>query len=224
MRRSAILGLGLALLVLQAAPAYAELEVVDVADGAGVDYSNGYFIVTDPGHWEVMVDKATGAIFSFRDLTDAGVSDGQGGAVHTNYVGTSTSGTDYAYHLQAPLLYVEGCSGTTDRVLTLYHAVTGLADRLQFSLSADRKSFNIRYHETAASADFLWDPSTYFVGGVASGARGDLLTDFVLTLHEADASGTVMSDTASSASSADQPLSAGGEDGVLSAPIGGVPR
>ena len=182
----------LCILLLAAATVRAELQVVDVADGAGVALSAGYYRVTDPGHWEVMVDKATGAVFSFRDLTDAGVPDGQGGVSHTNYTGTDPSGTDYSYHLRTPLLYVEGCSGpTTDRIFTLADPVTDLANRLHFALSPDRKSFTIAYQEDSASADYLWDPSTCLVDGLPAGARGDLLTGVTFTLHEADASGTI---------------------------------
>ena len=181
----------LGILLLAAGTVRAQLQVVDVADGAGVDCSDAYFIVTDPGHWEVMVDKATGALFSFRDLTDAGVSDGQGGLLHTNYTGTSPDGADYCYHLKSPLFFVHGCSGDEDRIFTQANPVIGLAERLSFVLSADQKSFTIRYQEDSASTDFLWDPAACLENDVPAGARGDLLTGVTLTLHQADASGTV---------------------------------
>lgn len=178
------------LVVLSAATVCADLEVAWVADGAGVDFSEAYYIVTDPGRWRVMIDKATGAIFSFQDLTDPGVPTGDG-VRHTDYLGLASSGTDYCYHLQAPLLQVEGCSGLSDRLFSRKNPLDGVADRLTFALSADKQQFVMTYSEEAGSLDFLWDPSTCDVEGVPSGERGDLLSTVTLTLSAAAEAGTI---------------------------------
>jgi len=190
----------LAMLALAAGAARAELQVTEVTEppDPGIEDTDHYWEVTDPGRWQVLVDANTGAVFSFVDLTDSGVIAEEPPAPyatgdHVNYVGTATCGTDYCFHLQAPLLSVEGRSGEllnrTDRIFTCMDPVVGLADRLSFCW--DATSFTIVYAEDAAAEDFLWDPSEVLVGGTPAGEAGDLLTTATLTLNAATAEGTV---------------------------------
>ena len=74
-----------------AGPASAALvvEAVSDADPAPNVYNSveWYYRVTSPGMWEALVDGDTGAIFSFKDLTDSRYNDSGYEYGHVNLVG-----------------------------------------------------------------------------------------------------------------------------------------
>ena len=144
MRRLLMLALMLGMSTASVAFGGSTLTVVD-------DTTNNCYVitahdatVTDYKYWEVKVDKQSGGLFSFKDLTDAG--DGQGD--HTNYMGAS------GYNRSCSLLSFDGRGGNA---FTRASALTGLADRLTFTTASDNSSFTITYTEDAQSTDFFHD-------------------------------------------------------------------
>lgn len=207
---------GAVILLVFAASAHGALSVTEVTEpvGTGLEYTDHYYQVVDPGKWSALVDVNTGAVFSFLDLTDAGVQVDPPPAPysagdHVNYTGTATNGTDLAYHLQTPLLSLEGRSSGGDRVFTRNGALTDLADRLSFSWNAS--SFTVTYTETAASTDFLYDPSGYSIGTdtdgnpILAGNAGDILTTVTLVIN-AEASGMTRIRMTETSTVSDTPL------------------
>ena len=189
MRKMALL----AMLLLAASTVEAALQVQEVIEtGGGIQYTDHYYIVTDPGYWEAMVDAESGAIFSFKDLTDNGVQvtgkPPYNVGDHVNYLGTATNGTDMCYHIQSTMLYLDGKSlSPGDTLFTKNNPVLGVANRLSFSWDADK--FTITYTEDENSTDFLYDNQAYTTTDPAP--TGSLRTTATLELNAATETGTI---------------------------------
>jgi hypothetical protein len=146
------------------------------------DAANSCYVITahesqdaNDAYWEVKVDKLSGCLYSFKDLTDAG--DGSGG--HTNYMGTS------GYSRQCSMIFFDGRGGN---VMTRSGALTDLDDRLTFTTAQDNSSFTITYTETAQATDFFHD---VYSNGSTSLAAGELLTTMTFVIRPPTADGTV---------------------------------
>jgi invasin-like protein len=185
--------MGLAAVLLLAGFAQADLTVVWVDDDGGANLYNTvatYWSVTSPGKWEALVDEDTGAIFSFKDLTDAGwLTNG-----HANYMGQSTiTGGTVAYDLATPMLWFNGRETDVLRSSTL----ADVADRLTFTPGTS--TFTITYTEdgTDPLRYEATDPKYYLWGEPINGtpylgcASGDVYSTVTVTLNEADGNGTI---------------------------------
>ena len=185
----------LGLLLGCASAVQADLDVTYVSDGAGVSYSDAYYKVKDTGYWEAWVDKATGCIFNFVDLTDDGVGasppDPFDEGDHVVYPGIEIEGTKYSCRMGESLFYYRGRSGGTDKVFCGgSYKVADLDDRLGFDYTTDPTKFVITYTETSQSTDFVWDPDDSAYAG-EDAHRGDVLTTITLTLNQAAPEGTI---------------------------------
>jgi len=193
--RGTITGCVLVGLLLAATPAQADLQVQSFTEGysEGTHYVTTYDVITDPGHWEAKVDKTYGVLYSFKDLTDAGVQSATAPydvGDHVNYLGTDKNAYETAYYLYNGLFKYAGKSGGSENVFSRSSAVTDVTDRLSFALSPDKQSYTITYTETAASTDFVWDPDASAYSG-SYAHRGDVLTTITITLNVATAEGTI---------------------------------
>ncbi|NLF29358.1 MAG: hypothetical protein GX591_00560 [Planctomycetes bacterium] len=125
-------------------------------------------------YWEAKVDIQSGAVYSFKDLTDAG--NGQGG--HTSYLSTD------GYTRRCSLIYFDGRGGN---VLTRSNSLDDLADHLTFTTAPDGSSFTITYTEDATTTDWFHDS---YSSGSLTLYPGDLETTIELVITPPDENGT----------------------------------
>ena len=194
--RGTIAGCMLVGLLLAATPAQADLQVQTFTEGysEGTHYVTAYDMITDPGRWEAKVDKTYGVLYSFKDLTDAGVQSPTAPYAvgdHVNYLGTDKNAYDTAYYLYNGLFEYVGKSGGSEAVFNRSNFVTDVTDRLSFALSPDKQSYTITYTETAGSSDFIWDPDAASAYAGPYAHRGDVLTTVTITLNAATSEGTI---------------------------------
>jgi len=166
----------LAITLFAASTAWAG-AVLDVVETTGDYYTITAVDESTPSieYWQCKVDIASGCIFSFLDLTDAG--DGGGG--HTDY-----SGTNSAYNRKCSLLMFYGRGGAIgSRSLS----VMELASHLTFDAAPDGSSFTITYVEDDTTTDFF--QHSYGSDEYAL-TPGDLLTTIVVTIRPPTSTGT----------------------------------
>lgn len=175
MRKRVAIGVWLILLA-SASPVWAAATLTVTDDAA-----NDCYVITahevgdmNDAYWEVKVDKLSGSLYSFKDLTDAG--DGQGG--HTNYMGPN------GYGRSCSMVYFDGRGGN---VMTRISMLSGLADRLTFTTAPDNSSFTITYTETAEAASFFHNA---YSSGAVSLAPGELLTTISFVIRPPTTEGT----------------------------------
>ncbi|NLF29783.1 MAG: polysaccharide deacetylase family protein [Planctomycetes bacterium] len=169
--------LGLAAVVFALAATALADGVLQVTEVPGDHYVIKAVEASDPTveYWQCKVDVASGCIFQFLDLTDAG--DGAGG--HTDYMGTNSG-----YNRKCSLLEFNGRGG---RVGTRSLSVAGLEGNLSFQAAGDGSAFTIRYEEDETSAGFF--QSSYSTGEIAL-TPGDLLTTITVIIRPPTSAGT----------------------------------
>ncbi|MFW6154763.1 MAG: right-handed parallel beta-helix repeat-containing protein [Planctomycetota bacterium] len=152
------------------------VPTLTVEETAGDYYTLTAHDAADPqiAYWEIKVDIQSGAIFSFKDLTDDG--DGAGG--HTSYLDTD------AYGRQCSLIFFDGRGGN---VLTRSNPLDDLATHLTFDAATDGSSFTITYTEDASTTDWFHD--SYGTGGTSL-SPGELETTIELVITPPDETGT----------------------------------